>query len=140
MNIVIMGCGRVGARVATLLDEQGHTVTVIDRNTASFSRLPREYKGNTIIGTGIDEDVLKLAGIETTDVFVATTNADNRNIMGAQVAKTIFNVPHAVVRIYDPVRAEAYRGMGLLTVCPTTTMSALILDQIEEATSEKPGF
>lgn len=140
MKVVIMGCGRVGARVATLLDEQGHHVTIIDRLSSAFSRLPKEYKGNTIIGTGIDEDVLRLAGIESTDVFVATTNADNRNIMGAQVAKTIFNVPHAVVRIYDPVRAEAYRNMNLLTVCPTTTMSALILDQIEEATTTKSGF
>lgn len=133
MKVVIMGCGRVGARVATLLDQDGNDVTVIDRLSASFERLPKEYGGNTVIGTGIDEDVLRAAGIESADVFIATTNADNRNIMGAQVAKTIFDVPHAVVRIYDPVRAEAYRSIGLLTVCPTTTMSALILDQIEDA-------
>lgn len=140
MNVVIMGCGRVGARVATLLDQDGHKVTIIDRMTSSFDRLPKEFGGNTVIGTGIDEDVLKLAGIEDADVFIATTNADNRNIMGAQVAKTIFNVPHAVVRIYDPVRADAYRKMDLLTVCPTTTMAALILDQIEEATADNTGF
>lgn len=133
MKVVVMGCGRVGARVATMLHQDGHDVTMIDRSSASFERLPREYGGNTIIGTGIDEDVLRAAGIEDAEVFVAATNADNRNIMAAQVAKTIFNVPHAVVRIYDPVRSEAYRKIGLLTVCPTTTMSALILDQIEEA-------
>lgn len=140
MKAVIMGCGRVGARVATLLDQDGHDVTIIDRVTTAFERLPREYGGNTIIGTGIDEDVLKLAGIEDADVFVATTNADNRNIMGAQVAKTIFNVPHAVVRIYDPVRADAYRSMGLITVSPTTTISAVILDQIAEATTNQLGI
>lgn len=139
MKVIIMGCGRVGARVATLLDREGHDVTVIDRISTAFERLPREYKGNTVIGTGIDEDVLRAAGIEGADVFIATTNADNRNIMGAQVAKTIFNVPHAVVRIYDPVRSDAYRAIGLLTVCPTTTMSALILDQIEEATAAVGG-
>lgn len=133
MKVVIMGCGRVGARVATLLAQDGNDVTMIDRSSASFERLPREYNGNTIIGTGIDEDVLRAAGIEEAEVFIATTNADNRNIMAAQVAKTIFKVPHAVVRIYDPVRSEAYRKIGLLTICPTTTMSALILDQIEEA-------
>jgi len=135
-----MGCGRVGARVATLLDREGHDVTIIDRISTAFERLPREYNGNTLIGTGIDEDVLRAAGIEGADVFIATTNADNRNIMGAQVAKTIFNVPHAVVRIYDPVRSDAYREIGLLTVCPTTTMSALILDQIEEATAGTGAF
>lgn len=140
MKAVIMGCGRVGARVAMLLDQDGHDVTIIDRVTTAFERLPREYGGNTIIGTGIDEDVLKLAGIEDADVFVATTNADNRNIMGAQVAKTIFNVPHAVVRIYDPVRADAYRSMGLITVSPTTTISAVILDQIAEATTNQLGI
>lgn len=140
MNVVIMGCGRVGARVATLLDQDGHNVTIIDRVTTAFERLPREYSGNTIIGTGIDEDVLKLAGIESADVFIATTNADNRNIMGAQVAKTIFKVPHAVVRIYDPVRADTYRSMGLITVSPTTTISAIILDQIAEATTNNLGI
>ena len=140
MKVVIMGCGRVGARVATLLDEDGHDVTIIDRVTTAFERLPRTFGGNTIIGTGIDEDVLKLAGIEGADVFVSATNADNRNIMGAQVARTIFNVPHAVVRIYDPVRADAYRSMGLITVCPTTTISAVILDQITEATTNQLGI
>lgn len=133
MKVVIMGCGRVGARVATLLDQDGNDVTMIDRSSASFERLPKEFGGNTVIGTGIDEDVLRAAGIEDAEVFIATTNADNRNIMAAQVAKTIFNVPHAIVRIYDPVRSDAYRKIGLLTICPTTTMSALILDQIEEA-------
>lgn len=140
MNVVIMGCGRVGARVATLLDEDGHNVTMIDRMSTAFERLPRKFSGNTVIGTGIDEDVLKMAGIEEADAFVATTNADNRNIMGAQVARTIFNVPHVIVRIYDPVRADAYREMGLITVCPTTTISAVILDQIAEVTSNQLGI
>lgn len=140
MKVVIMGCGRVGARVATLIDQDGHDVTIVDRMSTSFERLPREFSGNTVIGTGIDADVLRIAGIENADVFIATTNADNRNIMGAQVAKTIFEVPHAVVRIYDPVRAEAYRQMGLITVCPTTTISAVILDQITEATTNPLGI
>lgn len=140
MKVVIMGCGRVGARVATLLSEDGHDVNIIDRTATSFERLPREFGGNTVIGTGIDADVLRIAGIEDAEVFIATTNADNRNIMGAQVAKTIFNVPHAVVRIYDPVRADAYREMGLITVCPTTTISAVILDQIAEATTNQLGI
>lgn len=130
MNVIIMGCGRVGAHLAIALDKQGHRVTVIDRLTASFERLGKSYGGNTIIGTGIDEDVLRSAGIDSTDIFIATTNADNRNIMGAQVAKAIFRVPHVIVRLYDPVRAEAYRSMGLDTICPTTTISGLILDVI----------
>lgn len=130
MNVIIMGCGRVGARVATLLDQNGHNVTVIDRMSPSFDRLGADFGGDTVIGTGIDEDVLRIAGIEEADAFIATTNADNRNIMAAQVAQKVFNVPQVIVRIYDPVRAEAYRTIGLQTICPTTTVSAQILDQV----------
>ncbi len=133
MKVVIMGCGRVGARVAALLDHNGHDVTVIDSNPNAFRRLSDEFGGDTIIGTGIDEDVLRLAGIEEADAFIAVTNGDNRNIMAAQVARMIFNVPQVILRIYDPVREDTYRRLGLTTVCPTTTISALILDQVISA-------
>lgn len=130
MNVIIAGCGRVGARVASILSHNGHDVTIIDTNPGAFRRLAKEYKGETIIGTGIDEDVLRAAGIEQADAFVAVTNGDNRNIMAAQVARNIFNVPEVVCRIYDPVREDTYRRLGLSTVCPTTTMSAIILDHV----------
>ena len=130
MNVVIMGCGRVGARVAALLDHAGHRVTVIDQEPSAFLRLPAEFGGDTIIGTGIDEDVLRQAGIEQADAFVAVTNGDNRNIMAAQVARMIFDVPRIILRIYDPVREDTYRRLGLTTVCPTTTISAQILDHV----------
>jgi trk system potassium uptake protein TrkA len=130
MNVIIMGCGRVGARVASLLDHNGHRVTVIDTNSVAFRRLSPEYKGDTYIGTGIDEDVLRAAGIEKAHAFIAVSNGDNRNIMAAQVARTVFDVPQVIVRIYDPVREDTYRRLGLTTVCPTTTVSAMILDQV----------
>lgn len=133
MKVVIMGCGRVGARVASLLDHNGHDVTVIDSEPSAFRRLPDEFGGDTIIGTGIDEDVLRQAGIERADAFIAVTNGDNRNIMAAQVARMIFDVPRIIVRIYDPVREDTYRRLGLTTVCPTTTISALILEQVISA-------
>ncbi|MGN6032671.1 MAG: potassium channel family protein [Thermomicrobiales bacterium] len=133
MNVIIMGCGRVGARVASLLDQNGHNVTVIDNNAAAFKRLSPDFSGDAIIGTGIDEDVLRSAGIEDAHAFVAVTNGDNRNIMAAQVARTVFNVPQVICRIYDPVREDTYRRLGLSTVCPTTTVSALILDQVISA-------
>lgn len=130
MNVVIMGCGRVGARVASLLDQNGHKITVVDTHSASFERLAQDYAGDTVIGTGIDEDILRIAGIEKADAFIAVTNHDNRNLMAAQVAQVIFKVPHVIVRIYDPVREDTYRRMGLTTICPTTTISAMILDQV----------
>jgi trk system potassium uptake protein TrkA len=130
MRVVVMGCGRVGARIATILDHNGHSVGVIDTDPRAFRRLPADFKGDTVIGTGIDEDVLRLAGIEKAKAFVAVTNGDNRNIMAAQVARLMFNVPEVVCRIYDPVREDAYRRLGLTTVCPTTTISAQILDHV----------
>ena len=137
MKVVIMGCGRVGARVASILDHNGHDVTVIDTSPIAFRRLSSDYGGDTIIGTGIDEDVLRSAGIEDATAFVAVTNGDNRNIMASQVARIVFEVPEVLCRIYDPVREDTYRRLGLTTVCPTTTISAQILDHVigaDEAT------
>ncbi len=132
MNVIVMGSGRVGARVASILDQHGHRVTVVDTNPDSLRRLGEKFSGDTIIGTGIDEDVLRRAGIEDANVFIAVTNGDNRNIMAAQVARTVFNIEHVIVRIYDPVREDTYRRLGLRTVCPTTTIAAIIIDQISD--------
>lgn len=130
MNVVVMGCGRVGARIASILDHNGHHVTVVDVASSAFRRLSSDFTGETVIGTGIDEDVLKSAGIEDAAAFIAVTNGDNRNIMAAQVARLVFEVPEVICRIYDPVREDTYRRLGLTTVCPTTTISAQILDHI----------
>lgn len=136
MKVVIMGCGRVGARVAGLLDNSGHQVSVIDTDSRAFRRLPAAFGGETVIGTGIDEDVLRKAGIEDADAFIAVTNGDNRNIMASQVARLVFEVPEVVCRIYDPVREDTYRRLGLTTVCPTTTISAIVLDHVMRAASD----
>ena len=130
MNVVIMGCGRVGARVASILDHNGHHVAVIDTDARAFRRLSSDFKGRTIIGTGIDEDVLRSAGIEQAGAFVAVTNGDNRNIMASQVARHVFAVPDVILRIYDPVREDIYRRLGLTTICPTTSISAVIVDHV----------
>jgi trk system potassium uptake protein len=130
MNVVIMGSGRVGARVAAKLDQDGHRVTIIDTDSRAFRRLPAGFRGETVIGTGIDEDVLRRAGIEEADAFIAVTNGDNRNIMAAQVAKVVFHVQEVICRIYDPVRAETFRRLGLTTVCPTAVISSIILEKL----------
>ncbi|HEX5501304.1 MAG TPA: TrkA family potassium uptake protein [Thermomicrobiales bacterium] len=126
MHVVIMGCGRVGSRLAAQLDSQGHSVSVIDMNPGQFRRLPEQFGGNAIVGTAIDEDVLRHAGIEQADAFVAVTEGDNRNIMASQVAREIFGVKEVITRIYDPVREEIYRGLGLDTICPTMVVSEMI--------------
>lgn len=119
MRIVILGCGRVGAHLARMLVAEGHQVTVIDKNSAAFARLGPDFPGNLVVGTGIDEDVLSQAGIEQAEAFIAVTNGDNTNVMAAQVARDIFGVPRAICRIYDPLREQIYRTLGLETICPT---------------------
>ena len=131
MKAVIMGCGRVGARLAGLLDADGHSVTILDTDTYSFRRLPPTFKGNALVGNGLDQEVLKRAGIEEADAFVATTQGDNRNIMAAQIAKHIFNVPKVVSRIYDPLRQELYGTLGLETISPTTIFAQILREKLE---------
>lgn len=131
MKAVIMGCGRVGAQLANMLDAEGHDVTVIDMDAASFRRLPSTFKGKAMIGNGIDQDILKKAGIEEADMFAAVTQGDNRNVMAAQIAKHIFNVPKVVCRIYDPIREEIYHSLGLETVSPTTVGARLLKEALE---------
>jgi trk system potassium uptake protein TrkA len=134
VKIVILGCGRVGATLATQLEQAGHTVSVIDSRNDAFQRLSPKFKGNKIIGNGVDEEVLKRAGIETADAFAAVTNGDNRNIMASQIAKEIFHIKKVVCRIYDPLRENTFRELGLETICPTTVISGLVFDAIQGST------
>ena len=130
MHVVVLGCGRVGATLAMALESEGHSVAVIDRNRESFRRLGRGFKGKMILGIGIDEDVLRKAGIERAGGFAATTNGDNTNIMSAQIVKVRFKVPRVIARIYDPLRAEAYRELGIDTISPTLLGAGLCRDYL----------
>jgi trk system potassium uptake protein len=130
-NIVIMGCGRTGGRLANLLDAAGYSVTIMDVDAYSFHRLSPDYKGKSLVGNGIDIESLKKAGIEDANVFVAVTQGDNRNIMAAQIAKHIFNVPRVICRIYDPLRQEIFQTLGLETISPTTIFAEVLMKQIE---------
>ena len=128
MKVVILGCGRVGARLAQLLEAEGNEISIIDADPEAFDRLPETFKGTTTLGTGIDVDVLKAAGIEEADAFAAVTNFDNTNIMACQVAKEIFGIDNVLARIYDPGRESLYHELGLETVCPTTLVSTTARD------------
>ena len=136
MKVVIMGCGRVGAWLARLLDADGHSVTVLDIDAYSFRRLsfPRllaDFNGTALVGNGIDEEALRRAGIEEADAFLALTQGDNRNIMAAQIAKHIFNVPRVMCRIYDPLRQELYSTLGLEAISPTTVFAEMLKEKLE---------
>lgn len=130
MHVVILGCGRVGSTLAKMLEGEGHSVVIIDRDREAFRRLGRGFKGKTILGIGIDEDVLRKAGIEQAGGFAATTNGDNTNIMSAQIAKVKYKVPRVVARMYDPHRAEAYKELGIDTISPTLLGAGICRDFI----------
>ena len=119
MNIIIMGCGRVGSQVSQLLVRQGHAVTVIDHDANALAKLGKDFKGKVVQGLGFDKNVLIEAGVETAEAFVAASASDNANIVAARIARNIFRVPRVVARLYDPVRAEVYHRLGLTTISST---------------------
>jgi trk system potassium uptake protein TrkA len=130
MKILIMGCGRTGSQLASMLDAEGHQITILDTNDSSFRRLPPGFKGTALVGDGTSEDTLRKAGLENADAFVAVTQGDNRNIMAAQIAKHIFKVPKVLLRIYDPLRRELYNTLGLEAFSPTTIFAQLLKDNL----------
>jgi trk system potassium uptake protein TrkA len=123
MRVIIIGCGRVGARTAAELDKRGEHVTVIDVDQRAFNRLPSTFAGTTVRGSGSDEDILRGAGADLADILMALTEGDNRNALAAQLGKHIFGVPRVIAKINDPLRAEAYRTLGLETVCRTVMLA-----------------
>ncbi len=116
VHIVIMGCGRVGSTLAHILEDQGHTVAIIDLDSEAFRKLRSGFKGRRITGVGFDRDVLMEAGIEEAAAFAAVSNGDNSNIIAARVARETFGVQNVAARIYDPRRAEVYQRLGIPTV------------------------
>jgi trk system potassium uptake protein TrkA len=116
VHIVIMGCGRVGSTLAHILEDKGHSVSIIDQSPEAFRRLRGGFKGRRITGFGFDRDVLVEAGIEQASAFVAVSSGDNSNIISARVARETFGVENVVARIYDPRRAEVYQRLGIPTV------------------------
>ncbi|OMG59206.1 TrkA family potassium uptake protein [Tessaracoccus sp. ZS01] len=111
-----MGCGRVGAMLATGLEKRGHSVGVIDQNPEAFRRLGNDFKGITVEGIGFDREVLEAAGIRRADAFAAVSSGDNSNILSARVVRENYHVSNVVARIYDQGRAEVFERLGIPTV------------------------
>jgi trk system potassium uptake protein TrkA len=119
MYVIIVGCGSVGARLAKTMSAEEHDVVVIDRRADAFGKLGSGFNGLTVTGTGVDEDVLRKAGIERADGLAAVTSNDSTNIMVAQIAQALYQVPRVVARVFDPDKEFAYKEFGLETVSPT---------------------
>lgn len=126
MYIIVVGCGKVGSRLARALSDDNHDVVVIDSDQDNFNQLGSGFNGVTISGVPLDEDILKSAGIEKADVLAAVTQDDNMNITVSQIAKEIFNVPRVITRVYDPDRELITQQLGLTVMCPVTLSVAQV--------------
>jgi trk system potassium uptake protein len=140
VKTVIVGCGRVGSVLADAFDRAGHQVIVLDTKTSAFDRLPGAFKGSAVRGDGTDEDVLRRAGAEGADVFMAMTEGDNRNVMAAQLAAEELGVPRVIAKINDPLRAKAYAELGIATLCRTGLMADAIDRYLGFPSSGLPGM
>lgn len=119
MNILIIGCGRVGAGLAKTQAVRGHSVTVVDKDPLAFEKLGENFSGQKILGIGFDRDVLLKAGIERADAVALVTASDEVNVVASRIARDIFHVPRVVARLYDVRQAEIYKRLGIQTIAPT---------------------
>lgn len=134
MNILVVGCGKVGSLLAKTLSREGHDVSVVDRDQQQLARLGNDFAGISVIGVPIDQDILRKAGIETCDAVAAVTQDDNVNIMVSQLAREIFKVRNVIARIYDPARENEFQHYGLQTICTTSLTVATINAILSEKT------
>lgn len=123
LNVIVVGCGRVGSRLAGMLSDGGDNVCVIDRQASAFRNLGRNFNGTTVQGLGYDEDTLVKAGVEDCDVVAAVTQSDNANLMVTEVASRLYDVPHVIARLYNHDHERAYMQLGIDYVCGTTLVA-----------------
>ena len=126
MFILIVGIGRTGSALAQTMLREGEEVSCLDEDSETLTRLESGIEGGWVesggtftVGTGLEIDALTAAGIERADVFIASTDGDNTNIVIAQIARRRFEVPTVIARVLDPLRAEWYEQQGMRTICPT---------------------
>ena len=125
----MIGCGRVGSNVAQQLASEGWDVTCVDEKEEALVRLGN-WKGGFVVGHGMDDDVLRRAGIEEVDAAVVATDGDNTNIVIGQVAQRRYGVGCVVVRVLDPRRAAFYAARGLRTICPTQNAISFLTEAV----------
>jgi trk system potassium uptake protein TrkA len=140
VKTVIVGCGRVGAVLASAFDQAGHEVIILDLTPRAFDRLPSNFKGTALRGDGTDEDILRRAGADDADLFIAMTEGDNRNVMAAQLAQEALGAKRVIAKVNDPVRADAYAHLGIAALCRTNLMADAVNEYLGLPTSGLTGI
>jgi len=129
MNIIVIGCGRVGAEVAYGLFSKGHKITVVDQDAAAFRNLPEDFRGMTLHGDVLTQDILLRAGIEHADALAAVTPNDSVNTVLGHIARVVFRVPNVIVRNFDPRKRSMLGAFGLQVISPVS-MGAQRIEEI----------
>ena len=137
--IVIVGCGRLGSHLADQLSREGNSVVVIDMKEAAFDNLSTDFSGFRVTGDATQMAVLREAKAPRADVLIAATHEDNVNLMAAQVAKKIFDVPLVLARVFDPRREKVFDRLGIETICPTSVAADLFLRDVAGGGAPKGG-
>ena len=127
---VVIGCGRLGSRLACELSRQGHDVTVIDHQESAFKALSSEFGGFRIVGNAAEFDVLQQAKLHRAHSLLAVTGEDNLNLMVAQIAHVVFNVKTVLARVIDPARERVYQDLGVTTISPTPLVAQVFLQTL----------
>lgn len=131
MEIVVIGCGALGARLASILCKRSHTVTVVERSHAALSYLDNDFSGMVVEGELMDLETLQSAGIQNCDAVAVVTGDDNLNVVLAEISKETFGRQCVVARVGNPARESVFEQAGLTTVCPTKTAAEMICNLLE---------
>ena len=139
VKLVVIGCGRVGSRIARDFQDDGWDVTVVDEQEEALTRLGSSWAGGFVVGHGMDSTILRRAGVDEADAVVVATNGDNTNLVIGQVVKKRYGIETVVVRVLDPARAEFYAARGMETVCPTQTAISELAQRVRTAAAVAAG-
>ncbi len=137
MKIIIIGCGRVGAKLALTLSLKGNQITVVDKDPTAFERLGKGFNGRTMVGVGFDRDILVKCGIERADGLAAVMESDEANVIAARIATQMCKVPRVVARVYEPRKAEIYRRLGIQTLSPVSIGVEFFVDLLSNSPLEQ---
>ncbi len=119
MNVIVVGCGRVGSELAYNLYKRGQKVVVLDRDPDAFKNLPADFRGRTLAGEVLSKELLLRAGIETADALAAVTPVDSVNAVIAHTARSVWGVKNIVVRDYEPTKRGLHEAFGYQLVSPS---------------------
>lgn len=136
MNIIIVGCGRLGSTLANELSDAGHNISIIDRDNERLNVLGSGYNGLKIKGIEYDNEILLKAGISTSDVILSVTPDENVNITVSLIAKTIYKVPRIIARIVNPNRKYIYEKLDIETINPTQLGADILEAKLAVKSSE----